>query len=70
MEKEYIYKLDYGVPVEANDYAIRYCKEDYPKCYAKIKGKGEFETDFTVNNTAYDIYLGGKEMTKEEYKAF
>lgn len=68
--KQYVYKIDYATPVEANDYAIRYCPEDYPKGYAKIKGGEEFETDFIVNNHAYDVYLGGNEMTKEEYERF
>jgi len=70
MEKEYIYKIDYWTPVEANDYVIRYCNADYPNAYAKTKGQREFETNLKINNHAYDIYLGGKEITKEEYEAF
>lgn len=35
MEKEYIYKLDYGVLVEENDKAIRYCEAGYPKGFSR-----------------------------------
>jgi len=62
----FIYKIDYGEPKSNNDYAIRYCVETEEE-YAKIKGQKEFKTDFKINNTAFDIYLGGIIITKEEY---
>jgi len=66
----FTYKIDHYEPKESNDYVIRYCDEDYPKGFAKLKGGEEFETDFTKNNHGYDVYLAGREITKEEYEAF
>lgn len=62
---EYIYKYD-----SFEDYMVRFGREEYPKGYAKLRGKTEFETDFTVNNTGYEVALNGEEITKEEYDSF
>lgn len=69
MEK-FIYKADSDKTLEAMDYVIRFREEDYPKGFAKVKGGNEFKTDFTVNNTGYDVYRMGREISKEEYEIF
>ena len=51
------------------DYKIRFCYEDYPFGYAKLRNGNEFATDFTKNNTGYEVYRMGKIVTKEEYDA-
>lgn len=67
---EYIYKRDSQRTLEAFRYAIRYKKSEYPKGYAKVKGNKEFFTDFCENNTGFDVYLNGDEITREVYEAF
>lgn len=62
---EYIYKYD-----DFEDYMVRFRKEEYPLGYAKLRDSIEFETDFTKNNTGYEVYRMGKIVTKEEYDAF
>ncbi len=68
-EDNFIYKLELGEPKENLDYAIRY-NETTDEVYAKIKGREEFKTNFQKNGTAFDIYLSGTEMTREEYENF
>ncbi len=60
-----IEKLEAGSP----EYAIRY-SESHREEYAKIKGGKEFKTDFSANNTAYEVYLSGKEVSEKEYSVF
>ncbi len=62
---EYIYKYD-----DFEDYMVRFRQEKYPFGYAKLRDGIEFETDFTKNNTGYEVYRMGKIVTKEEYDAF
>jgi hypothetical protein len=65
---EYIYKKekwDIGTP----DYAIRYT-ESWSKMFAKHADGEEFATDFADNNTGYDIFLSGKQITEAEYAKF
>ncbi len=61
----YIYKHD-----AHEEYMVRFRQDEYPKGYAKLKEGIEFATDFLVNNTGYEVYRVGKEVTKEEYEAF
>ena len=64
---EFTYKKDDCEPISASDCAIRYGGGEQ---YAKVKGGKEFKTDFRINNTAYEVYLSGIEITKEEYDNF
>lgn len=61
----YTYRYD-----SFEDYVVRFRQDEYPKGYAKLRGGTEFETDFLVNNTGYEVYRTGKEVTKEEYNKF
>ncbi len=58
-------KLEAGSP----EYAIRY-SESRREAYAKIKDGKEFKTDFSANNTAYEVYLSGTEVSEKDYAAF
>lgn len=64
-DSDYTYKYD-----DFEDYMVRFRQEDYPVGYAKLRGGTEFKTDFTKNNTGYEVYRIGLEVTKEEYGAF
>ncbi len=73
----FTYKIDNVTPPEAADYAIRYSNEGGDNKlrrgkeeYAKTKGGEEFKTDLGENNTGYDVFLGGREVSKEEYEKF
>ncbi len=71
MENDFIYKVEGGFPSKEHaTYAVRYTKSGYPLGWAKPKGMTEFETDFLVNNTGYEVVLAGIEVTKEEYDNF
>ena len=37
---------------------------------AIVSSGKEFKTDFKINNAAYEVYLSGVEITKEEYDKF
>ena len=56
---EFTYKKDDCEPISASDYAIRYGAGEQ---YAKVKGGKEFNTDFRINNSAYEVYLGQAEQ--------
>lgn len=67
---DYLYKTDaYEDRIVSNDYFVKYKPEEYPRAFAKIRGNKEFETDLTKNNTGYDVYLTGRDATKEEYES-
>ncbi len=65
MSEEYKYKFD-----SFEDYMVRFRQDEYPKGYAKLRDGIEFETDFTKNNTGYEVYRMGEDATKEQYDNF
>ena len=62
---KYTYKYD-----SFEDYMVRFCQDEYPIGYAKLRGGSEVKTDFLKNNTGYEVYRTGQEVTKEEYESF
>lgn len=65
----FTYKIETVDPESQADYAIRYTP-DKKTMYAKTKGGKEFKTNLAENDTAFDVFTSGKEVTKEQYDAF
>jgi hypothetical protein len=73
---KFIYKIESCIPQLAAAYAIRYVfsedseSQNFKEEYAKTKGGKEFKTEFSKNNTGYEVFLGGRECSREEYELF
>lgn len=65
----FIYKIEKCEPVNRSDYAIRYNPKTN-EVFAKVKGNNEFVTSFKDNNSAFEVYLSGTEVTKDVYERF
>jgi hypothetical protein len=66
---KFTYKIESCEPSSSADYAVRYNPSSL-EAYAKMRGGSEFKTDFKKNNTAYEVSLGGKEVSEKEYESF